>query len=286
VTNAAPLAALLASSACLYIVVSRSGRAWRGVVAAAIFASTPLIWRQYQGAPSTLYVLPVIAAWLAAVAYFQATGSPVALPAAGALLGVGVYTSASAAVMMTVYLLLSVAAVPALRRPPFTALALFVGAFAATAAPFALAMILHPDRFRDIVNTAHLYDANRFNVLQGIREMTSWLGLTARSEVYWDYFNPAFLFLSPAVLLWPLAVLLPLGLYHVVDGEMTPVARLVLGGFLAAPFVASLSAAAPVPSRILWMTPFAAILAAYGLQRLLSIGRASFDQLVTWSSGH
>ena len=241
-------------------------------MAAAILASTPLIWRQYQDAPSSLYVLPVIAAWLAAVAYFQATGSPVALPAAGALLGVGVYTSASAAVMMTVYLLLSVAAVPELRRPPFTGLALFVGAFAATAAPFGLSMILHPDRFRDIVNTAHLYDANRFNLLQGIREMASWLGLTVRSEVYWDYFNPAFLFLSRAVLLWPLAVLLPVGLYHVVDGQTTPVARLAVGGFLAAPFAASLSAAPPVPGRILCMTPFAAILAAYGLQRLVSIG--------------
>jgi hypothetical protein len=275
VTTAAPLAALLGSTACVYIAASRLGRAWWGVAAAAIFASTPLLWRQYHSAPSTLYVLPFVAAWLAAVAFHQTSGAPVAFAVAGALLGAGVYTSASAAVMMPLYLVLTVFAVPALRRPPFAALALFAGAFGAAAAPRALSLILHPDRFRHIVNAAHLYDANRFNVLQGIREMSSWLGLTARSEVYWDYFNPAFLFLSPAVLLWPLAVLLPLGLYHVVDAETTPMARLAMGGFLTAPLAASLSAAAPVPGRIVWVTPFAALLSVYGLRRLVAIGRGT-----------
>jgi hypothetical protein len=79
-----------------------------------------------------------------------------------------------------------------------------------------------PQLFRDTVTAHHLYDVNRFSVLQGIREMVSWVGLTA----------------------------------------------LVLLGFLTAPFAASLTAEPPVPARILFITPFAAIVAACGVRWL------------------
>src|SRR5262249_9187077 len=167
VIAAAPLAATLASCAFVYLATSRlRGVSW-GLAAAAIFATTPLVWRQYAHAPATLYPLPFVAAWLAAIALFDATRARAALLAPRAALGAGVSTAASAAVMMAVYLLLPVAAVPALRRTPFAPLAIVAGAFAAASAPMAVSMILRPDRLRDIVNAAHLYDANRFNVLQG-----------------------------------------------------------------------------------------------------------------------
>src|ERR1700730_312086 len=124
--------------------------------------------------------------------------------------------------------------------------------------------------FRNAVNAYHLYDANRFNVRQGIREMASWVGLTARSEAYYDYFNPAFLFLTGHVLWWPLVVLVPAGLYQIVTEEATPPGRLLLAGFLVAPSAASLTADAPTPARILFITPFAAIVSAYGVKRLLA----------------
>jgi hypothetical protein len=102
-----------------------------------------------------------------------------------------------------------------------------------------------------------------------LREMVSWVGLTARSEVYYDYFNPTFLFLTGRVLLFPLVVLLPIGLYRILIRESTPLARLSLAGFLAAPFAASLTAEPPTPGRILFITAFAAIVSAYGVQHLL-----------------
>jgi hypothetical protein len=272
-THALGFAAALGSSVFIGFACARIRSMWWGLAAAVIFASTPLLWHQYGSAPATLYPLLFVTAWLAGVAHFEITGNRVALLASGGLLGAGMYTSASAAVMMPVYVLLTVAAVPGLRRRPFTALACFGGTFAVISAPFALQLILHPDRYRLIVNTAHLYDANRFNVLQGIREMTSWLGLTARSEVFYDYFNPAFLFFPPAVLLWPLAVLIPLGLYHIADSERMTMARLALAGFFVAPLAASLTALAPTPGRIVFITPFAAMVATFGLQRLLSMGR-------------
>jgi hypothetical protein len=241
-----------------------------GIVTAAVFALTPLLWRQSQSAPGSLAPLPFVAGWLLAVAHSQAARATWWPFVAGALLGAGVYTSLAAAVMMPLYLLLTIAVVAHARAVPLTQLALLTATYCIGSVPLLVSLVGNPETFRNIVNAHHLYDADRFNVLQGMREMTSWVGLTARSEVYYDYFNPAFLFLTGRVLLLPLAVLIPVGLYQVVSDETTALARLSLAGFLAAPLAASLTAQPPTPARILFITPFAAIVSAYGAKRLLS----------------
>jgi len=264
-------AALAASIGLMYLVGARMFASARfGVVTVALFALTPLLWRQSQHAPASLDPLPFVVGWLLAVAHFQpaqATRWPVV---AGGLLGVGVYTSHAAAVMMPLYLLLTIAVVAHARAASLRQLVLLVAAFSVAVSPLAVSLVRHPEGFRNTINAYHLYDANRFNVRQGIHEMASWVGLTARSEVYYDYFNPAFLFLTGRVLLLPLVVLLPAGLFQIVSDETTPLARLSMAGFLAAPFAASLTAEAPTPGRILFITPFAAIVSAYGMKRLLS----------------
>ena len=115
-----------------------------------------------------------------------------------------------------------------------------------------------------------MYDAYRLNVLQGAHEMVSWVSLTARSDTYYGYFNPAFLFMTGRVLLFPLVVLLPAGVYRILITESAPLARLALAGFLAAPFAASLTAERPTPERILFIATFAAIISTYGVRQLLS----------------
>jgi hypothetical protein len=178
--------------------------------------------------------------------------------------------------MMPLYLLLTIAVFAYARAVPLRTLGMVLASFSVAVAPLAVSLARQPERFRNIVNAYHLYDANRFTLRQGIREMTSWVGLTARSEVYYDYFNPAFLFLTGRVLLLPLVVLVPVGLYQIVADETTPMARLSLAGFLAAPFAAALTAQPPTPARMLFVTPFAAIVSAYGLKRLLAWSGSSF----------
>jgi hypothetical protein len=95
--------------------------------------------------------------------------------------------------------------------------------------------------------------------------------VTDRAEVYYDYFNPAFLFLTGRVLLFPLVVLLPLGLWRILADESAPLARLSLAGFLVAPFAASLTAERPTPARVLFIAPFAALVSTYGVQHLISL---------------
>jgi 4-amino-4-deoxy-L-arabinose transferase-like glycosyltransferase len=259
----APLAAL-ASVAFIYLLGTRTfGSRRLALLAAAFFATTPLLWRQLQVGPSSLYPLPFLTAWLLAMSRVEAGGALAWPIAAGITAGLGVYASPPAAVMMPVYAALGVAIIAWRPRASLRQAASFAAAFAIAAGPLALYFVTHPEVFERVVTTHRLYDAARFNILQGIREMTSWVGLTARSEVYYDYFNPAFLFLTGGVLLLPLALLLPLGLYRLLDDD-SPLARLYLGGFLLAPFAGALTAERPTPGRIVFIVPFAAIISTYG----------------------
>src|SRR5207244_4405481 len=114
----------------------------------------------------------------------------------GAILGVGVYASYASMVMMPLFLLLTIAVAAHGRALSSWQMGAMVAAFCVAVSPVAVFLIRHPDAFRATVNAFHLYDADRFSLRQGVREMASWVGLTARSEVYYDYFNPAFLFLT------------------------------------------------------------------------------------------
>jgi hypothetical protein len=279
-----PLIATLVSLGLLWTLGAKlfAGKRW-GIVAALLFLSTPVIWQQLQNAPASLYPLPWVAGWLVAIAHYQERRSKLALAVAGALLGIGLYTSFAAMVMMPLNVLVTVAVIGYGRREAVRDVAVFVGAFAVTALPLVVSLLLRPDTFRDIVLAARLYDANRFNVLQGIREIVSWVGLTARSDVYYSYFNPAFLFLGGDVLLWPLLVLLPVGLYRIVTCETTILARLLLLGFLTAPFAAALTAVSPTPRRAIVMTPFAIMISVYGVRSVWQWG-SRLSPLSSWRS--
>ena len=269
--SALPFVAAAASLGGMYVLAARMfASASLGVVAAVIFALTPLLWRQFGDAPASLYPLPFLVGGLGAVAHFEHSRDSRWLAAAGAMLGTGIYTSVAAMVMMPLYLVLTIAVLAYSRTISARQAGLAVAAFVAAASPFAVSLVLHPEDFRNTVNALHLYDANRLNPLQGVRDMASWIGLTARSEVYYDYFNPAFLFITGHVLLWPLAILIPIGFYQIATDETSVLARLAVGGFFIAPFAAALTAENPIPRRILFITPFAVLVATAGMRRLLA----------------
>lgn len=271
ISPALPFVAAIASLTLMYILGARMFAGARfGVATAVIFALTPLVWEQTRAGSVSLYPLPFVAGWLLAAAYLEDKSVVPWSAVAGIVLGVGADASHAAMVMMPLYLLLTIGVFAHARTVPSRQLGLLLAAFVVAVSPFAVSLLRHPEDFRNTVNAYHLYDANRFNVRQGVREMASWVGLTARSEVYYDYFNPAFLFLTGRVLLLPLVVLIPAGLCQILLSETTPLARLSLAGFLVAPFAASLTAEPPTPGRILFITPFAALVSVYGIQRLMS----------------
>lgn len=248
-----------------------SGASLLTALSAAIFVLTPLLWQLANSNPGALLPLLPVLAWLFATVRWTQTRSATWGIAAGAALGLGLHTSLAAVVMMPAYLAITLAILAHGRVAPWPQYGTCVAAFLVCAAPLAATWLRHPDQLRLAINSHHLYDADRFSLIQGAREVTSWVGLTARSEVYWDYFNPAFLFLTGGVLLPPLILLLPLGLFDLLRQPATPQSRLWLAGLALAPLAASLTAEVPIPARALYLTPFAALIAARGAQYLLEL---------------
>lgn len=268
---------LLAVIATVVLIFAAAAIAFGGVVPAIVASASlllaPLVWSLWSTAPMGLLPLAFLTAWLFAIAKLGQSDQWWWAVAAGVSLGAGAYLSPPALVMMPCFAALTIVIALASRSLSPRVLAIFAGAFALGITPLLMWWVTHAADFRALINAHHLYDANRFNVLQGAREVTSWVGLTARSEVFWDYLNPAFLFVTGSVLAWPLIVLLPLGIYRVMVAETTLVSRLSLAGYVVAPLAASLTAEPPIRMRIVWIIPFAAMLSAAAIRYLMDLRR-------------
>lgn len=251
--------------------------AWYGGIAAAIVASTPLVWT-LQHQPRLLLATMAVAGWLAASGIAHRTGRARWWAGAGAALGVGSWTAWSAVVVLPACALATVAIFSISRADRWRRrdAAAFLVSFGAIAAPLAAYVVWRWDDVRGVITVLRLYDAERFSVLQGIREMTSWVGLTARSGVYWDALDPGFLFLSGDVLLLPLAVLVPLGIWRLLDVR-APIGQLALAGLLLAPLPVALIAEPPAARRMYAFVPCAAVVAAYGVEQVVAWRRARRD---------
>jgi hypothetical protein len=265
-----PALVIVSTVALIYsIAASAFGGRVPALVAAAALVFAPLAWTLFSTAPATLYPLPFVGAWLLSLVLLMSTRRLWWAAVAGIALGGGLYMSLPAMVMMPCYVALTIVFAWAAGALSRRELAMFAGAFAFAAAPLMAWWLLHSAEYRQVINAHHLYDANRFNVLQGVREVTSWVGLTARSEVFWDYLNPAFLLVTGRVLFWPLALLLPIGFYFAIVKDASWFVRLLVAGYVIAPIAASLTAEPPTPARIVYILPFAALLSGFSIARLI-----------------
>lgn len=242
------------------------GRWWHGALLAAAMLTAPVFMSAVTSAGAALLPVPFALAWLVAVDRYDRSRHVAWLFVAGAVLGLGVHLHNSAVVLFPCFAAVTIAGFSgAIERPaPKRDLVAFCGAFAVATLPLAVAVATQSDRIREQVLAYGLYDSRRFNPLQGAREVFSWVGLSARSEAYWDYLDPLFLFNSGSVFRWPFALLLPLGVISL-HSDRAPIRRLVVGGFLLVPVAGALLASPPVPLRMVLATPFAAMLAAHGV---------------------
>lgn len=250
-----------------------SGNSLIMMVSAGFLLVTPLLWQLAGSNAAALLPLLPVGVWLYAAWRWTETR---ALPwgiASGVALGLGLYSSQAAIVMMPAFLAVTLAILVHGRVAPWRQAAICLAAFVVCASPMLFTWLRHPEQLRLAINSHHLYDADRYYPWQGAREIASWVGLTARSEVYWDYFNPAFLFLTGGVLFPPVIVLMPLGLFALLREESTPLTRLWLAGLAVSPLAAALTAETPIPARAIYITPFAAIIAAAGVQYLFGLVR-------------
>ena len=268
-----PIAATIVSTALVAAFAARHFASARsGAIAAALFATMPVVWLAAGGGATQVVLVPFILATLCLFDLFYHQENRIWLVLAGGAAALMVYVHLAGIVMAPVYLAVGVwVLLP--RQDRILAIGALSGGFALAASPWAISWLRDPQPIREAIKAYGLYDADRFNVLQGIREMTSWTGLTVRSEMYWDSFNPAVLFLGPGnlahslvgshVFLLPFALPLVLGLAAYLLHPRGPMDKLVLWAFVAAPVAAALIAK-PSPPRLILLAPAAAIIATRG----------------------
>lgn len=255
---------------------------------AALVATMPLMVVHQQHSWNNLLAVTGLLGWLGATGAFERTHHWKWLALAGGALGVTTAAGGNGVVTAPLLLAVTVIALVMINQGApvrSTRAVLPVAAFLVVIGPLLIYLAINPQWYLDRVHGYGLYDASRFNVLQGMREITSWVGLTARSEVYWHYFDPSFLYFSgrtlvdaltkPGMFLLPFAVLLPVGAFAVFTLLPSRVATALVAWFFMSPAAAALVAQPPVASRLILIVPAAAMLAYAGFVQLHSGGRGS-----------
>src|SRR2546426_4013998 len=224
--------------------------------------------------------LPFVLGWLLCLAAFLETGSARLSLLAGLLLGVGFYSYIAAWAMMPVYLLLTwMAQLQSRRASPQSLIAAGVG--------FALPLLIlvpwlwwHPDMLRDTIGRYQLYDVRHLSPLQGVKDFLNYNNVPESISVYWDYFNPAYLFLAggsnlttgtrrAGVFLWPLSVFLVAGISDLWKRRRSPISIVLLAGLALAPLPATLVDERYAIQRELFVLPFGVLISVFGATLLL-----------------
>ena len=259
--------------------------AWYGALAAAILALTPAEFIASRFKVESHFPLPFLVGWMLCVLVYQDTRRTRWLAAGGLTLGFGLYGYHAAPMMMPIYVALTLWLLWTRGELRLDRAAAIVGTFALLAAPYAIFVLTHPEYIQGEVNLYGVYDASHLSPLQGVGQLVNWAAARARLNVYYEYFNPSLLFFSggsaiiestqvAGVFLLPMAVLLPLGAYRIVAREPRA-ATMYLMGFVTAPLAASVVLEGGATRRILFMLPFAAIIAVYGFRQLLDSPKRS-----------
>lgn len=195
--------------------------------------------------------------------------------AAGLWLGLGVLTHPSAPWLMALAALGVIAAT--VRNRGFTREPAFL--VAGVLLPMGVGWLVWRQPGPDMISAlaAHyaLYDP-ALNPLQGVRDMSSYFGLSVRSYIYWQYFSPSVLFFAGepvmfesrrvvGALLAPVGVLLITGLCRLV-ARRGFLDLLLVAGLCLPPVAAALDPRSVSLSRVMVMLPFAALTAGHGFE--------------------
>jgi 4-amino-4-deoxy-L-arabinose transferase-like glycosyltransferase len=277
----------------LYLVANRIFRNRRAAIfCAVVFALTPPQLILSRQALDYVCPLPFVLGWLWFLIDYVETRRRKALLFAGLCLGGGFYSYIASWVMMPIYLALSVLVIVraggAITRPLLV-----------SAAGFLVPLLVlvpwlwtHPEMLRETFDRYQMSDQEQVSLIQDPRHALRLDKVAATVSTYWSYFDPAFLFLTGGpslttstgrvgVLLLPLAVLFPLGVFSLVRrSDPFGLHSLMLLAVVTSPIAATLKGQPFMIQRVVFMLPFAALVATYGFEWLLQSGRRLARALV------
>jgi 4-amino-4-deoxy-L-arabinose transferase-like glycosyltransferase len=261
------------------------------LLAAALLVLTPAHLIHSRVAVDYLYPLPFILVWALCLLAYSERRKTWLLWVATMSLGLGFYSYIASVVMMPIYLGITWWFLQSEKAG--------LRAYAITAAGFALPLLLIPPfllAYPDIVNDFQARyrlggTGPQLDPLQSLRAAVNSRTLADRSNLYYNFFSPGFLFVSggsnvtnstreAGVFLGFFAVFLLAGLYDVVT-RWSREKGLVVLGFFTAPLAACLILENYAIDRALALLPFGVLLATLGIDRLwLAKGSGLANRLI------
>lgn len=250
------------------------GSDWMALVAAGSIALTPLHFIRSRLLLSPQTSIPVILAWLLCLVAFSERATLRRLTTAAACLALGVYTYLACVVMMPIYWLMTawIGRKQLGRRAVMTTAA----AFAVPLVPMAIWHVTHPERLSQVVGA---YELGNSVAATGATLAAALTSVRKALGLYWSFFSPEYLFLlgDPSLInstrhtgLFPLsfALLIPFGVWHLAT-RRRDLDLVVLAGLITAP-VAAVASGAIEMNRVMFVIPFGALVAVYGVEWLLT----------------
>lgn len=251
------------------------------VIAALMLATTPV--HLIFGRMALDYFAPVTftLGWLYFLVVFLDGGPLSAVAWAGLVLGFGVYSHISAWVFMPLFVVLTWIAVVWARRQPIAAVSIVTVAFLLPLLPFYLWTQSHPEMIGALLGSYQSSFMAQLSFLQKVRELLNYTNVQDKVSIYWDFFNPSFLFLAGGsnlslstrivgVLLLPMSVFLVAGVHRIfTDAQARVIGTVLVIGVLAAPIPAVLRGESQAIQRELVMVPLAVFIAMFGVIALL-----------------
>jgi 4-amino-4-deoxy-L-arabinose transferase-like glycosyltransferase len=226
-----------------------------------------------------IYVIPFILLWLYALLEFLDRDRPAAIALAAAALGAGVYSTPSAPLTMIFLWMTMMVALWVAGRRKLSTLLIAAGTFVATLVPLLIWFYVHPQTYLDTYGRWAMFAAHVRNPVDGFRAFMNTNTLGTRASAYWSLIDPSYLFFSSARGTAPLllvsAPLIAAGIVRCVRQASHTAAVVVLAGLLVAPLAGSSFGERNYIALALGLLPFAALLAAYGIEEIreLMVGR-------------
>jgi uncharacterized membrane protein len=246
-------------------------RIWQAALAAAGLAMSPAHVIFSRMGMDYICPVPFVLGWLLClVAYFRQRREWL-LVAAGLLLGVGFFSYIAAWVMMPLYVGMTCLALWRTSNRRTREILLVCCGFAVPLLLFARSVWSNPAIVHDTLFRYKLAGGARDALFAG--DFGS--DLLTRLSVYWDYFNPSYLFLSggsrpvdstrrAGVFLAPVAVFLLAGVVELWRRRDVVFNKILLAGLVLAPAAATLLNERYRPDRELFLMPFGVLISALG----------------------
>jgi 4-amino-4-deoxy-L-arabinose transferase-like glycosyltransferase len=264
----------------IYVVARRlfGDHRW-ATLAAVLLALSPAHFIFSRQALDYICPLPFVLGWLWCVMAALETGSVWLSLASGSILGVGFYSYVASWATMPLLLLITWAAqYQSIAKPARAGLAAAIG-FAVPVLAAITWLSFHQDMWRDLATRYNVYDSRHLSPLQGLTDVLNVPRIVERVSVYWDYFNPAYLFFSGGsslstatrkvgVFLLPVSVFLACGL-SALWRQRTATRTLLIAGLAVAPLPATLVDERYAIQRELVVLPFVVLISTFGAIFLL-----------------